>query len=67
MKRILTIVALAALLGGGAAAQTQSHTWAMGPLTWNDFQHKNTVNGHQSYIEYYMGIDHTRKEVGGVV
>lgn len=67
MKRILTIVALAALLGGGAAAQTQSHTWAMGPLTWNDFQHKNTVNGHQSYLEYYMGIDHTRKEVGGVV
>lgn len=67
MKRILSITLFCLLLAGGAAAQIQSHNWQMGPLTWNDFQHKNTINGHHSYLEYYMGIDRLRKTVDGVL
>ena len=67
MKRILSIVMLSVLLGSAAMGQIQSHTWEMGPLTWNDFQHKTELNGHYSFLEYYMGIDQSRKKVDGVL
>lgn len=67
MKRVLPITLFCALLIGGAAGQTQTHNWQMGPLTWNDFQHKNAINGHYSYLEYYMGIDQQHKKVDGVL
>ena len=66
MKRILSIIMFSALLTCTAMGQIQSHTWEMGPLTWNDFQHKTTLNGHYSFMEYYMGFDQSRKVVDGV-
>ena len=67
MKRILSIIMFSALLTCTAMGQIQSHTWSMGPLTWNDFQHKSALNGHYSFLEYYMGIDQSRKKVDGVL
>ena len=66
MKRILSIIMFSALLTCTAMGQIQSHTWEMGPLTWNDFQHKTALNGHYSFMEYYMGFDQSRKVVDGV-
>ena len=67
MKRILSIIMFSALLMCSAMGQIKSHTWDMGPLTWNDFQHKTTLNGHRSFLEYYMGIEPSRKKIDGVL
>lgn len=66
MKRILSIILFSVLLTCTIMGQNNTHTWAMGPLTWNDFQHKTALNGHYSFLEYYMGFEQMRKVVDGV-
>jgi hypothetical protein len=67
MKRILSSIMFSALLMCPTMGQIKSHSWQMGPLTWNDFQHKTTLNGHRSFLEYYMGIEPSRKKIDGVL
>lgn len=47
-------------------AQNYIHKWKMGPLTWNDFVHREAVEGHYSYLEYYMGTKQESEEIDGV-
>lgn len=66
MKKILTISILCILFAIPTDAQNYIHKWKMGPLTWNDFVHRQEVDGHHSYLEYYMGFNYESKEVDGV-
>lgn len=66
MKKILTISILCMMFAIPVDAQNYIHKWKMGPLSWSDFVHRQEVEGHYSYLEYYMGINYESKEVDGV-
>lgn len=66
MKKILTISILCMLFAVPTNAQNYIHKWKMGPLSWNDFVHRQEVDGHYSYLEYYMGYNYDSKEIDGV-
>lgn len=63
MRKLLLLPVLFIFFAISAFAQSGRHTWAMGPLSWNDFQHKSAIDGKTSYLEYFMNIG--RREVKG--
>lgn len=65
-KRIIFISVVCIMAALPVEAQNSKHTYKMGPLTWNDFVHKNAIDNQVSYMEYYMGYAESSKEVDGV-
>lgn len=65
-KKTILLAVFAVLSAFSASAQSGRHTWAMGPLTWNDFHHNTAINEKTSYLEYFLDISHRSVEVGNV-
>lgn len=66
MKRICLLSIYCAILSISLFAQTNIHTWKMGPLTWNDFHHNTQINDKYSYLEYFIDIKSRDVKVGNV-
>lgn len=42
------------------------HTWAMGPLTWNDFLLRYDAVEHNSYLEYFLQVQNKTIKKDGI-
>lgn len=66
MKRYLLLTITCILFSLTAEAQSNRHTWKMGPLTWNDFHHNTAINEKTSYLEYFVDVTHREVNVGNI-
>ena len=56
MRKVFAIAVLCMISLAGSQAQNHTHSWKMGPLTWNDFSPNNAIGSQYSHLEYFMGI-----------
>ncbi len=66
MRKVFVIAVICALSLTGIQAQNNIHSWKMGALSWKDFAPNGSIGNKHSHMEYYMGIQGSMSEKGGV-